>query len=210
MVKYQRIVTNLLEENTYIVYNENNDCVIIDPGFGFQLIDAFIQLKKLSPIAILATHAHFDHLAGAADLVDKYKLPLHVCDKDELLVENFHRAAAYWGVEARKPTVTHWIDSNDKQLQVGDFSFSIIFNPGHSPGCISFIINNLIFCGDLIFKGSIGRTDLPLSSPRDMASSLEFFVNSFKSDQILLTGHGEETTLYDELKTNPHLMKYEK
>tara|TARA_Y100000748_G_C15413388_1_gene456377 strand:+ start:192 stop:824 length:633 start_codon:yes stop_codon:yes gene_type:complete len=210
MVKYQRIVTNLLEENTYVVYNENNDCVIIDPGFGFQLIDAFIQSKKLSPIAILATHAHFDHLAGAADLVDKYKLPLHVCNKDELLVENFHRAAAYWGVEARKPTVTHWIDSNDKQLQVGDFSFSIIFNPGHSPGCISFIINNLIFCGDLIFKGSIGRTDLPLSSPRDMASSLEFFVNSFTSDQILLTGHGEETTLYDELKTNPHLMKYEK
>ena len=210
MVKYQRIVSNLLEENTYVVYNENNDCVIIDPGFGFQLIDAFIQSKKLSPIAILATHAHFDHLAGAADLVDKYKLPLHVCNKDELLVENFHRAAAYWGVEARKPTVTHWIDSNDKQLQVGDFSFSIIFNPGHSPGCISFIINNLIFCGDLIFKGSIGRTDLPLSSPRDMASSLEFFVNSFTSDQILLTGHGEETTLYDELKTNPHLMKYEK
>ena len=210
MVKYQRIVTNLLEENTYIVYNENNDCVIIDPGFGFQLIDAFIQSKKLSPIAILATHAHFDHLAGAADLVDKYKLPLHVCNKDEMLVENFHRAAAYWGVEARKPTVSHWIDSNDKQLQVGDFSFSIIFNPGHSPGCISFIINNLIFCGDLIFKGSIGRTDLPLSSPRDMASSLEFFVNSFTSDQILLTGHGEETTLYDELKTNPHLMKYEK
>ena len=210
MVKYQRIVTNLLEENTYVVYNENNDCVIIDPGFGFQLIDAFIQSNKLSPIAILATHAHFDHLAGAADLVDKYKLPLHVCDKDELLVENFHRAAAYWGVEARKPTVTHWIDSNDKQLQVGDFSFSIIFNPGHSPGCISFIINNLIFCGDLIFKGSIGRTDLPLSSTRDMASSLEFFVNSFTSDQILLTGHGEETTLYKELKTNPHLMKYEK
>ena len=157
MVKYQRIVTNLLEENTYIVYNENNDCVIIDPGFGFQLIDAFIQSKKLSPIAILATHAHFDHLAGAADLVDKYKLPLHVCNKDELLVENFHRAAAYWGVEARKPTVTHWIDSNDKQLQVGDFSFSIIFNPGHSPGCISFIINNLIFCGDLIFKAAEKR-----------------------------------------------------
>ena len=210
MVKYQRIVTNLLEENTYVVYNENNNCVIIDPGFGFQLIDAFIQSKKLSPIAILATHAHFDHLAGAADLIDKYKLPLYVCGKDELVVENFHRAAAFWGVEARKPTVTHWIDCDDKQLQVGDFSFSIIFNPGHSPGCISFIINNLVFCGDLIFKGSIGRTDLPLSSPIDMASSLELFVNSFKSDQTLLTGHGEETTLYNELKTNPYLMKYEK
>jgi len=95
-------------------------------------------------------------------------------------------------------------------LIVGDFSFSIIFNPGHSPGCISYIIDNLVFCGDLIFKGSIGRTDLPLSSPRDMATSLKFFVNSFTSDQTLLTGHGEETTLYQELKTNPYLMKYEK
>ncbi|MDG2287963.1 MAG: MBL fold metallo-hydrolase [Candidatus Marinimicrobia bacterium] len=210
MVQYQRIVTKLLEENTYVIFNEKNDCVIIDPGLGFELIDSFIQSKNLSPIAILATHAHFDHLAGAADLIDKYKLPLYVCDKDKLVVDNFDRAAGYWGVEARQPTVSHWIDCNDKQLVVKDFSFSIIFNPGHSPGCISFIIDNLIFCGDLIFKGSIGRTDLPLSSSRDMATSLEFFVNSFTSDHTLLTGHGEETTLYEELRTNPYLMRYEK
>ena len=210
MVKYQRIVTKLLEENTYVIFNKKNECVIIDPGFGFELIDSFIQSKNLYPIAILATHGHFDHLAGAADLIDKYNLPLYVCDKDKLVVDNFDRAAGYWGVEARKPTVSHWIDSTDKQLTIGDFSFSIIFNPGHSPGCISFIISNLIFCGDLIFKGSIGRTDLPLSSPRDMATSLKFFVNSFTNDHALLTGHGEETTLNGELKTNPYLMKYEK
>jgi glyoxylase-like metal-dependent hydrolase (beta-lactamase superfamily II) len=210
MAQYQRIVTKLLEENTYVIFNEKNDCVIIDPGFGSELIDSFIQSKNLSPIAILATHGHFDHLAGAADLIDKYNLPLYVCDKDKLVVDNFDRAAGYWGVEARKPTVSHWINSADKELIVGDFSFSVIFNPGHSPGCISFIIDNLIFCGDLIFKGSIGRTDLPLSSPRDMATSLKFFVNSFTSDYALLTGHGQETTLYEELKTNPYLMRYEK
>ncbi|MBC8302080.1 MAG: MBL fold metallo-hydrolase [Candidatus Marinimicrobia bacterium] len=210
MTQYQRIVTKLLEENTYVIFNEKNDCIIIDPGFGSELIDSFIQSKNLSPIAILATHGHFDHLAGAADLIDKYNLPLYVCDKDKLVVDNFDRAAGYWGVEARKPTVSHWINSADKELIVGDFSFSVIFNPGHSPGCISFIIDNLIFCGDLIFKGSIGRTDLPLSSPRDMATSLKFFVNSFTSDYALLTGHGQETTLYEELKTNPYLMRYEK
>ena len=210
MVQYQRIVTKLLEENTYVIFNEKNDCVIIDPGFGFELIDSFIQSKNLSPIAILATHAHFDHLAGAADLIDKYKLPLYVCDKDKLVVDNFDRAAGYWGVEARTPAVSHWIDCDDKQLVVRAFSFSIIFNPGHSPGCISFIIDNLIFCGDLIFKGSIGRTDLLLSSSRDMATSLKCFVNSFTSDHTLLTGHGEETTLYEELRTNPYLMRYEK
>ena len=210
MTQYQRIVTKLLEENTYVIFNEKNDCIIIDPGFGSELIDSFIQSKNLSPIAILATHGHFDHLAGAADLIDKYNLPLYVCDKDKLVVDNFDRAAGYWGVEARKPTVSHWINSADKELIVGDFSFSVIFNPGHSPGCISFIIDNLKFCGDLIFKGSIGRTDLPLSSPRDMATSLKFFVNSFTSDYALLTGHGQETTLYEELKTNPYLMRYEK
>ena len=210
MVHYQRIVTNLLEENTYVVYNQENECIIIDPGLGFDLIDSFIQSKNLSPIAILATHAHFDHLAGAADLMDKYGLPLYLCEKDRLVIDNFHRASAYWGVEARKPTVSDWIDCNDKELAIGSFSFAIIFNPGHSPGCISFIIDNLAFCGDLIFKGSIGRTDLPLSSPRDMSKSLEFFVNSFTSDCKLLTGHGEETTLYEELRTNPYLMKYEK
>ena len=210
MTQYQRIVTKLLEENTYVIFNEKNDCIIIDPGFGSELIDSFIQSKNLYPIAILATHGHFDHLAGAADLIDKYNLPLYVCDKDKLVVDNFDRAAGYWGVEARKPTVSHWINSADKELIVGDFSFSVIFNPGHSPGCISFIIDNLIFCGDLIFKGSIGRTDLPLSSPRDMATSLKFFVNSFTSDYALLTGHGQETTLYEELKTNPYLMRYEK
>ena len=154
MVNYQRIVTNLLEENTYVVYNQENECIIIDPGLGFDLIDSFIQSKNLSPIAILATHAHFDHLAGAADLIDKYGLPLYLCEKDRLVIDNFHRASAYWGVEARKPTVSDWIDCNDKELVIGSFSFAIIFNPGHSPGCISFIVDNLAFCGDLIFKGT--------------------------------------------------------
>ncbi len=210
MVRYKRIITNLLEENTYIIYNEKNECIILDPGFGFDLIDSFIKSKNLKPKAIIATHGHFDHLASAADLIDKYNLPLYVCKNDQLVVENFERAAGYWGVEARKPLVSNWIDSKEKKLEISNFYFSVIFNPGHSPGCISFVIDNFIFCGDLIFKGSIGRTDLPLSSPSDMAISLEKFVNSFTSDYTLLTGHGDETTLYQELKTNPYLMKYEK
>jgi hydroxyacylglutathione hydrolase len=210
MVRYKRIITNLLEENTYIIYNEKNECIILDPGFGFDLIDSFIKSKNLKPKAIIATHGHFDHLASAADLIDKYNLPLYVCKNDQLVVENFERAAGYWGVEARKPLVSNWIDSKEKKLEISNFSFLVIFNPGHSPGCISFVIDNFIFCGDLIFKGSIGRTDLPLSSPSDMAISLDKFVNSFTSDYTLLTGHGDETTLYQELKTNPYLMKYEK
>ena len=79
MFQYKRIVTELLEENTYILYNEDKECIIIDPGYGFKLIDSFILLNNLKPLAILATHAHVDHIASASDFIDKYNIDLYLC-----------------------------------------------------------------------------------------------------------------------------------
>ena len=201
MFQYKRIVTELLEENTYILYNEDKECIIIDPGYGFKLIDSFILSNNLKPLAILATHAHVDHIASASDFIDN----------DRLIVENFHRAVNFWGMgdTIKRPNVSHWIQVDQKSLQISNFNFSIIFNPGHSPGSISLVMEDLVFCGDLIFKGSIGRTDLPLGNSIDMKQSLSFFVNSFKQDCKLLPGHREETTLYEELKNNPFLRNEE-
>jgi glyoxylase-like metal-dependent hydrolase (beta-lactamase superfamily II) len=207
MFQYERIVTELLEENTYILYNEDKECIIIDPGYGFELIDSFILSNNLKPLAILATHAHIDHIASASNFIDKYNIDLYVCENEKLIAENFHRAVDYWGMSdvIKKPNVSHWIKIDQKNLQISNFNFSIIFNPGHSPGSVSFVIEDLVFCGDLIFKGSIGRTDLPLGNPIDMKKSLSFFVNSFEQDCKLLPGHREETTLHEELKYNPFL-----
>ena len=200
MLYYKRIVTEFLDENAYILYNDDNDCVIIDPGFGFDLINSFITSNGLKPLAILATHAHFDHIASASNFIKEYNIGLYLCESE--------KAANFWGVAdiaGESPKVSHWINKNEKNLTIGNFKFSIIFNPGHSPGSLSFIIEDLVFCGDLIFKGSIGRTDLPLGSPIDMKQSLTFFVNSFKKDCRLLPGHREETTLWHELEHNPFL-----
>ena len=207
MFQYERIVTELLEENTYILYNEDKECIIIDPGYGFGLIDSFILSNNLKPLAILATHAHIDHIASASNFIDKYNIDSYVCENEKLIAENFHRAVDYWGMSdvIKKPNVSHWIKIDQKNLQISNFNFSIIFNPGHSPGSVSFVIEDLVFCGDLIFKGSIGRTDLPLGNPIDMKQSLSFFVNSFEQDCKLLPGHREETTLHEELKYNPFL-----
>ena len=212
MLYYKRIVTEFLDENAYILYNDNNDCVIIDPGFGFDLINSFITSNSLKPLAILATHAHFDHIASASSFIKEYNIDLYLCEYERPIVENFQKAANFWGVAdiaGESPKVSHWTNKNEKNLTIGNFTFSIIFNPGHSPGSLSFIIEDLVFCGDLIFKGSIGRTDLPLGSPIDMKQSLAFFVNSFKKDCKLLPGHREETTLWEELKHNPFLKNEE-
>ena len=116
----------------------------------------------------------------------------------------------YMNVVSEKPDVSHWIEESDKELTIGSFKFNVNYNPGHSPGCMSFEIDSLIFCGDLIFKGSIGRTDLQTSNPAHMEKSLEMFVNSYDVNSTLLPGHREITTLEHELKTNPFLVKYAK
>jgi glyoxylase-like metal-dependent hydrolase (beta-lactamase superfamily II) len=113
-------------------------------------------------------------------------------------------------VDSDRPEVSHWIEENEKTLSISSFEFNVTYNPGHSPGCMSFEIDSLIFCGDLIFKGSIGRTDLQTSNPADMEKSLEMFVNSYDVNSTLLPGHREITTLEHELRTNPFLVKYAK
>ena len=210
MFNYKCIISNLLEENIYILFDENKDAVIIDPGLGFQLIDDFIKNNHLNPIAVLATHAHIDHIASAEKCQSSYSIPIYMCKEDFLLIENYEKLAGFWKVEAKKPQITNWIDKNETEIQINNFKFRCFFNPGHSPGCMSFEIDGIIFCGDLIFKGSIGRTDLPASNPLDMEKSLESFVNSFDKNSILCTGHGEQTSIAQELKTNPYLMKYAK
>ena len=96
MFQYKRIVTELLEENTYILYNEDKECIIIDPGYGFGLIDSFILSNHLKPLAILATHAHIDHIASAFNFIDKYNIDLYLCENEQLIAENFDRAVNYW------------------------------------------------------------------------------------------------------------------
>ncbi len=210
MIHYKRIVSRLLDQNIYVLYNDLNEAIIVDPGLGFDLIDNFLKNKKLTPIAIIGTHAHIDHIASASDCIKHYNIPFYICRGNSIMLEHYDIMKGYMNVDSERPEVSHWIEESERKLTIGSFEFNVNYNPGHSPGCMSFEIDSLIFCGDLIFKGSIGRTDLQTSNPADMEKSLEMFVNSFDVNSTLLPGHREITTLDYELKTNPFLVKYAK
>ena len=210
MIHYKRIVSRLLDQNIYVLYNDLNEAIIVDPGLGFDLIDNFLKNKNLTPIAIIGTHAHIDHIASASDCIKYYNIPFYICRGNSIMLEHYDIMKGYMNVDSERPEVSHWIEESERKLTIGSFEFNVNYNPGHSPGCMSFEIDSLIFCGYLIFKGSIGRTDLQTSNPADMEKSLEMFVNSFDVNSTLLPGHREITTLDYELKTNPFLVKYAK
>ena len=209
-MNYKKIISRLLDQNIYILSNDKNEAIIIDPGLGFDLIDDYLKTQNLSPIAVLATHAHIDHIASASDCINHYNIPFYICKGNSVMLEHYDLMKGYMSVDSDRPKVSHWIEETEKTLSIGSFKFNVTYNPGHSPGCMSFEIDSLIFCGDLIFKGSIGRTDLQTSNPVDMEKSLEIFVNSYDINSTLLPGHREITTLEHELKTNPFLVKYAK
>ena len=160
MLNYKKIISRLLDQNIYILSNDNKEAIIIDPGLGFDLIDGYLKSENLSPKAVLATHAHIDHIASASDCIKNYNIPFYICRGNSIMLDHYDIMKGYMNVDSEKPQVSHWIEETDKKLTVGSFEFNVNYNPGHSPGCMSFEIDSLIFCGDLIFKGSIGRTDL--------------------------------------------------
>ena len=121
MFNYKCIISNLLEENIYILFDENKDAIIIDPGLGFHLIDDFIKSNHLNPIAVLATHAHIDHIASAEKCQSSYSIPIYMCKEDSLLIENYEKLAGFWKVEAKKPKITNWIDKNETEIQISNF-----------------------------------------------------------------------------------------
>ena len=209
-MNYKKIISRLLDQNIYILSNDKNEAIIIDPGLGFDLIDDYLKTQNLSPIAVLATHAHIDHIASASDCINNYNIPFYICKGNSIMLEHYDLMKGYMSVESDRPKVSYWIEETAETLSIGSFKFKVLYNPGHSPGCMSFEIDSLIFCGDLIFKGSIGRTDLQTSNPADMEKSLEMFVNSYNVNSTLLPGHREITTLEHELRTNPFLVKYAK
>ena len=188
MLNYKKIISRLLDQNIYILSNDDKEAIIIDPGLGFDLIDRYLKSENLSPIAVLATHAHIDHIASANDCIKNYNIPFYICRGNSIMLDHYDIMKGYMNVDSEKPQVSHWIEETDKKLTVGSFEFNVNYNPGHSPGCMSFEIDSLIFCGDLIFKGSIGRTDLQTSNPAHMEKSLEMFVNSFDVNSTLLPG----------------------
>lgn len=192
------LTTGAFATNSYILV-KNNDVVLIDPSGNYENIVK--RLNNYNVLAIILTHGHFDHIKAVDKLKDIYKVDIYIHQDDEILIRNkeINNLMGHFAL----------IESEVKYLKEGiltfnDFSFEVIHTPGHTKGSVVFLIDNYMFAGDTIFKGSIGRTDLYGGSFREMKNSLNF-LKTLTKNYIIYSGHGPVTTLQEEIEHNPYL-----
>jgi hydroxyacylglutathione hydrolase len=193
------------EENTYIVVDEaTNRAVLIDPGAEPEEIAAMVRESGATLDAIWLTHAHLDHIGAIAGVRRQWKVPVHLHPDDLPLYERATDQADVYGVAFEQPENPDVELSDGDVLHVGGLRFEVIHTPGHSPGHVVFRSEDMVFGGDLLFAGSIGRTDFPLSDPRRMSASLAR-ICELDDATIIHPGHGPSTTIGKERATNPFL-----
>ena len=209
MLKIKVFTFSPIQENTYIVYNEKNECIVIDPGCYFpeerEELQAFIDKNTLTPKMLLNTHCHLDHVFGNKFVAEAYDLTLHMHPKEEAVLQ-FAPAS---GLMYDMPFDNYqgefiFLNEGDK-IVLGEDELEIIHVPGHSPGSICFYCRaqNFIIGGDVLFNGSIGRTDLPMGDHQTLISGIKQKLFALPGDVIVYSGHGPETTIGVEKKNNP-------
>lgn len=197
-----------LQTNCYIV-KKDGICLIIDPGEEGKRIIVQLNKLKLTPKAILLTHAHFDHI-GAVDYIrDHYNIPVYIHEKEaKWLLDPALNGSQFFSIGHLvriKPADN--ILYKEEIRTIEDFEMQIFETPGHSPGSVSFFFANerVVLCGDALFKGSIGRTDLPGGNHQQLLRSIREKLLTLPEDTIVLSGHGDTTTIREEIDSNPFL-----
>jgi len=201
MIQVQKFTFSPFAENTYVLFDETKECIIIDPGCYDErernALAAFISNNSLTPALLVNTHCHLDHIFGNKFVKEQYNIPLHLHHADLPLLENAVDHARVYGLEMEaSPAPDKLIDENDK-LTWGNSSMDIVFTPGHSPGSISFIARDekFVIGGDVLFQQSIGRTDLPGGDFDTLANSIRTELYTLPDDFIVYSGHGPETSI---------------
>ncbi|KYD25746.1 hypothetical protein B4110_2567 [Parageobacillus toebii] len=208
MMEWKCIPVGPIQANAYILSHDDGTCVIFDPGGEGDKIVRHIEEQGLTPLAILLTHAHFDHIGGINEVRKKWELPIYIHENEkEWLTDPALNGSAYFGIGQvvvhHEPTCLR----GEQTLQIGDFAFELLETPGHSPGSISYYCKEIeaVFSGDVLFLGSIGRTDLPGGNHEQLLRSIHDKLLTLPEETVVLSGHGRETTIGAEMDTNPFL-----
>lgn len=209
MLTVQHFTFNPVQENTYVVYNEKKQCCIIDPGCYFAPeehdLANFIELNGLKPIFLLNTHCHLDHIFGNRFVHKKFGLVLHLHELEKQVLEFGPASGQMWQLPFDNyDGELKFLKEGDK-INLDEDELEVLFTPGHSPGSISFYSkgNKFIISGDVLFQGSVGRTDLPGGDFAILEESIKTKLYTLPEDVIVYPGHGDSTTIGDEMKSNP-------
>ncbi|RIH88134.1 Hydroxyacylglutathione hydrolase GloC [Meiothermus luteus] len=192
-----------LQANAYLLVGEGGRGVIVDPGGEPERILAEVQRVGLSPEAILLTHAHFDHVGAVGPLVEALGIPVYLHPADLPLYQNASQAAGRWGLWVPNPPEPTEPLYEGQHLDFG-LGLEVLFLPGHAPGHVGFYKPGHLVSGDVLFRGGIGRYDLPGADPKALFSSLQKLLQ-LPPDTVVYPGHGPPTTLGEERAHNPYL-----
>jgi len=213
-MKVKNFVFNSFQENTFVVYNDKNSCLIFDPGCNSAAeraeIDNFILKNELNPIGLINTHCHIDHVLGNWHIAEKYGLKLQAHEGEKPVLSSCEMVSQMYGIAYTKsPEIEIFLDENNT-LDLGEDKFQILFTPGHSPASISLYNSEhrILIGGDVLFYRSIGRTDLPGGNFDVLAHSIKEKLYQLPDDTIVYCGHGPTTTIGEEKSENP-FVKFE-
>lgn len=205
----QSFTFNPFQENTYVVYDESLEAVVIDPGCyepaEQKELDRFIEQGNLKIKLLLNTHCHIDHVLGNAHVKEKYKVPLLIHKAEEPLLRAVKSYASNYGFQQYHEALPDGYLTEADKVKFGNTELKIIFVPGHSPGHVAFYHEDqkLILSGDVLFEGSVGRTDLPGGDFTTLINSIHKKLFTLPDDVLVYCGHGGTTSLGEEKITNP-------
>ena len=212
MLKIKSFTFNPYQENTYLIFDDSKEAVVIDPGnyeaYENESISKFIDENKLQLKKIILTHCHLDHCLGNKYLNEKYGAELLIPFDERDLYKNVENIATLFGfANYSHLDENEYLKEKDK-IEFGDIKLDVLFLPGHSPGHLAFYFknDNVCFSGDVLFYNSIGRTDLPGGDYDTLINSIKNKLFLLNPNTIIYPGHGQKTILKNEMKDNPFLI----
>ncbi len=210
MINIRYCVFNLFEERSYVAWNGSEHCILVDPGCREgaeqQALLELLAKEGLTPEAILLTHGHIDHIFGVKALQDRFGIPVYMHPADTAALDYNETMARRFRMKL--PEAFSWTPVQDGQvLELAGLHLEVIATPGHTPGCVCYLEREqgVLFTGDTLFAGSIGRTDFPYSEYDDEIRSILEKLLPLEADVTLLPGHGPASTIGDERTHNPFL-----
>jgi hydroxyacylglutathione hydrolase len=204
-LRVQQLTVGPLEENCWLLSDpESQQAILVDPGDEADTLLAAVAATGCQLMGIWLTHCHFDHVGGVAGVVRATPVPIWMHPADQFFYEHAADNAGRWGIQVENPPPAQHTLAEGNTVSLGAFSFEVWHVPGHAPGHVAFIGHGLCVSGDVLFAGSIGRTDLPLCDPSAMHQSLMRLATLPEATRVL-PGHGVMTTIGREVASNPFL-----